>query len=384
MKQRAIRTPEMPLASLRPIYSEEAANSPSEKVASAPPPPEIELPASPSVTDAGAAQVGEVTAAHPTLGGTVVGHDNEDAPSSVSTDTPPGLNINQPKSIQAVPLSRMRFHPFNSRVLRTQGRIEEVKDMLEAEHKQREPITLVPGRKPEDIGIFYILSGQTRYHSANLAGWSELDAQFNYDVDPDNHLQFWTASLEHNTSAPETDWDLAIRARALADEGHPQEALEKGCRRDARGLRRLLAMTELPENIQALVKENPLKLSASFCETLKSGISDLGDEEIATFARRTIAENLTQRQLQDQINKAKQRKLAKNASSGKRSTRESMVPVMVGASKAGEFKVMQSRDEGKKVLTLTANVPESLVEAFKADIQSAIDKLAHRNGELGA
>ena len=63
--------------------------------------------------------------------------------------------------------------------------------MLEAEHMQREPITVVPGRRPDDRGFFYILSGQTRYHAANLAGWAELKAQLNTVIDPDDHVGFF-------------------------------------------------------------------------------------------------------------------------------------------------------------------------------------------------
>jgi len=279
------------------------------------------------------------------------------------------------KSIQTIPLTRLRIHPFNSRSVRTQKRIDEVRDMLEAEHTQREAITVVPGRREEDRDYYYILSGQTRFHAAVLAGWEDLDAQFNLDVDPDNHLEFWSASIEHNTSIPETDWDLAIKAKALADEGVENDKIRKAIRRDERGLRRLLAITDLPEKVLSLVKEHPEKLTAVFCEVLKAGLADLGPDEIVGFAKNAVDNDLSRRELDDQIKRATKRK-AVAAAGQQRATRDLRTPVMVGGEKAGEFKVMKSRNDGQRLISLTANLPEALVDAFKLDIQLVLEKLA--------
>lgn len=281
------------------------------------------------------------------------------------------------KEIRKIPLARLRIHPFNSRAIRTQSRIEEVRDLLEAEHTQRESITVVPGRNLEDKGYYYILSGQTRFHAATLAGWSDLDAQINYDIDPSDHLLFWQASLEHNTSIPETDWDLAIKAKALIDEGCPLESVQKAARRDPRGLRRLAAMTELPEEIQAVVREHPTILTAHFCELLKSALDELGVSETTLLAKSVAEDKISVRDLKHQIDLAiRKRNKAKVGAGTRRSTRESKVSVMVGSTKVGDFKVMQSREQGKKQFQLSANIPAELEETFKADILAAIEKLS--------
>lgn len=276
-----------------------------------------------------------------------------------------------------IPLSRLKIHPFNSRAQRTQARIEEVKDMLEAENNQREPITVVPGRKADDLGYFYILSGQTRYHAANLAGWTALKAQVNTDIDPDDHLAFFAASIEHNTSIPETDWDLATRAKALIDEGVDPSAVQKAVRRDSRGLRRLIAVTELPESILALVREHPAKLTAHFCEMLKSAIDEIGKDETTTLAKDVVAKDHSQRTLQDIIDIYK-RKKARSGEKATRARKELMRPVVVGdGSKVGEFKVMQSRKVGNHVLILNADLPDHLAEIAKARIADLLENLAN-------
>lgn len=285
------------------------------------------------------------------------------------------------KAIQKIALSRLKIHPFNSRTIRTQKRIEEVRDMLDAMHTQREAITVVPGRRPDDRDFFYILSGQTRFHAANLAGWSELDAQINSEIDPDNHVEFWGASIEHNTSIPETDWDLAIKVKALVEEGIATEVIQKAARRDARGLRRLAAMTELPESVLGYVRNAPEKLTAAFCELLRSALESLGESDTVSLAKTAVESDLSKRELDDQIKLAKRRKTAASPERQKRATRDLMTPIMVAGGKAGEFKIMKSRTEGHKQISLTANLPESLVEVFKADIQIALRKLSETHGD---
>ena len=289
---------------------------------------------------------------------------------------------NPAREIRKIPLSKLKIHPFNSRVVRPQERIEEVRDMLTAENKQREPITVVPGRRKEDLGYFYILSGQTRFHSANLCGWSELEAQINPDIDPDDHLSFWAASIEHNTSIRESDWDVAVQAKKLVDEGAPQEKVMKAARRDSRGLRRLLAMMDLPEAVQTIVRDNTTKLSAPFCEALKSGLAELGEAAIVDLAKAVVQEDLSRRALEDKIERDIRRKVKANTSGTKRATREFMLPVNVAGQdkKAGDFKVLLSRKDGNRLVTLTADLPEKLAEILKADIAASIAKFSGESG----
>lgn len=348
MKQRQIKAPDMPLAPLNV--------PPRTKTVPPPSPPPVEQ-------EAGVPPLQVVERV-------------KERPANAADTTGGG-----PGEWLMIPLSRLKIHPFNSRTQRTQERIEEVRDMLEAEHKQREPITVVPGRKAEDLGFYYILSGQTRYHAANLAGWAELKSQVNADIDPNDHLGFFAASIEHNTSRPETDWDLAVKVRALIEEGADLPSIQKAVRRDERGLRRLMAMSDLPEQVLLVVRENPTKLTASVCEVLKSAITSLGDEGVSTLAKEVVEKELSRRSLQDHIDRAIRRK-TKVGGGAKRATRQFMLPVVVGADKkAGEFKVMQSRNEGNRLFSLTADLPENLVETFKADIEAAIAKLAAKHNE---
>lgn len=308
-------------------------------------------------------------------------HALADSPSSGGTSAP---IADQPTPVEGrvvmLPLTKLRIHPCNSRVVRTQERIEEVKAMLEAEHIQREPITVVPGRSDKDRGFFYILSGQTRYHSATLAGWVGLLAQINYDIDPDDHYAFWKASLEHNTSEGESDWDKAVRAKELMAEGITLEQIRIALKKqDDRGVRRILSMTDLPDVVTALVKEHRGKLTAPFCEILKSGLTELGEEVIASVAKLVVEEDWPQRKLQDHLERTKRQKQKMTYGGGKRSTRISMTPIMVGSEKSGELKFLQSRTAGKTLVALTADLPESLVEPFKADMVAALEKLAAAN-----
>ena len=282
-------------------------------------------------------------------------------------------------AIVMIPLSKLKIHPFNSRVVRPQERIEEVRDMLTAENKQREPITVVPGRRKEDQGYFYILSGQTRFHSANLAGWTELEARINPDIDPDDHVAFWAASIEHNTSVRESDWDVAVQAKRLMEEGASQEQVMNAARRDARGLRRLLAMMDLPESVQAVVRDNPVKLTAPFCELLRSGIADLGEQAVAELAKRAVQEDLSHKALGAQIERDIKKSKKAGASGVKRATREFRMPITVSGQqkKAGELAVLQSRtNEGNRVINLSADLPEKYAEILKADIAASIAKFS--------
>ncbi len=344
MKQRQIKAPDMPLAALK---------------APAQPKPVIHAPQD-SVQEA------EVAPLH--LVETVV----EAQPTTV-----PEYDEGDHGDWLMIPLSKLKIHPFNSRAIRTQERIEEVKNMLEDKRKQRDPITVVPGRTAEDSGFFYILSGQTRYHAANLAGWSELKAQINDEIDPDDHLSFWAASIEHNASLKETDWDLALKVKALLDENHPPELVQKASRKDARAIRRLMAMLELPESVLAVVREHPAKLSSHFCEALRSGLDKLGEDAIATIARHSVTVGMSHGALVDHI-KREITRLERPAGRSQRARRQFMHPIVLGAAKqqAGAFKIMEStKHQGHRSVALTADIPDALVEAFKSDILAAIEKL---------
>ena len=366
MKQRQIKAPDMPLAVLKvpspPKPDNESPHDSSQEVEVSPPKPDNEPTHDSSQEDeAESPHLVEKAVEQPASRQEENGEDHGDW--------------------MMIPLSRLKIHPFNSRTQRTQERIEEVRDMLEAEHKQREPITVVPGRSTEDAGSYYILSGQTRYHAANLAGWAELKSQVNYEIDPDDHLAFFAASIEHNTSRPETDWDLAVKVRALIEEGTDSVLIQKAVRRDARGLRRLTAMTDLPDPVLAVVRENPTKLTATVCEVLKANIPELGEEGVTSVAKEAVLKDLSRRELEDCIELAIRQK---NKVSGvaKRATRQFMLPVVIGSNKkAGEFKVMQSRNEGNRLISLTADLPDKLVETFKADIEAAIARLAGKHNE---
>lgn len=298
-----------------------------------------------------------------------------DASQIAKAQEPPSVLVTSPPACM-IPLSKLKIHPFNSRTQRTQERIEEVRDMLEAEGIQREPITVVPGRRSDDNGYFYILSGQTRYHAANLAGWTELKAQINSAIDPDDHVAFFAASIEHNTSRPETDWDLAVKAKLLNEEGVETAKIQRAVRRDARGFRRLMAMVDLPESVLVVVRDNAGKMSSAFCEVLRSGLSELGEETLASIAKQVVEEDLSRRALEQVINRTMRTK-DRNGQGAKRATREFMLPVVIGGdTKAGEFKVMQSRKvEGNRVIDLSVDLPEHLAEVLKTDIEAALSKI---------
>lgn len=298
-----------------------------------------------------------------------------------STPSPALPTSVESSQIIKIPLSRLRIHPFNSRAERPQERIEEVRDMLIGQNTQREAITVVPGRRPDDAGHFYILSGQTRFHSANLAGWTELDARINADIDPDDHLAFLSASIEHNTGRPETDWDLAVKAKALADEGVELARIQKAINRNERALRRLLTIMDLPQGIQDLVRQAPNKLTGHACELIAKAVMKLGADEATAFANDVARDGLSQRELEHRIDRAVRRQEKANNGGTQRRTRLTARPIMVGATKAGELKVLASKTAGQRLITLTADLPEHLVQRFTTDIESALAKLASSPNE---
>jgi len=300
------------------------------------------------------------------------------APQGLADDDSASMLAGQKVSSEwlMIPLSKLKIHPFNSRARRSQARIEEVRDMLISSNTQREAITVVPGRKQEDAGFYYILSGQTRYHAANLAGWNELKSQINWDIDPDDHLSFFAASVEHNTVRSETDWDLAIKVKALVENGCDPKDVQKAIRRDERGMRRLVAMMDLPESILTIVRENPTKISGSFCEALRAGLTELGEDAMMLLAKQIVDEDLSHRALVDTIERAKRSKLKKATSRSTRSKRDYYCQVVLSSDqKAGEFKVMPSREEGKRRFLLDVNLADSLSKAFLDDIELVIAKL---------
>lgn len=295
---------------------------------------------------------------------------SEPAPSP----TPPATI--DPAQIIKIPLSRLKIHPFNSRAERPQERIEEVRDMLIGQNTQREAITVVPGRRQDDAGHFYILSGQTRFHSANLAGWTELDARINADIDPDDHLAFLSASIEHNTGRPETDWDLAVKAKALADEGIELARIQKAINRNERALRRLLTIMDLPQGIQDLVRQAPNKLTGHACELIAKAVARLGADEALAFANEVARDGLSQRELENRIDRAVRRQEKVSNGGTQRRTRLTARPIMVGTAKAGELKILASKTAGQRLITLTADLPEDLVQSFTRDIENALVNLA--------
>ena len=287
---------------------------------------------------------------------------------------PSSLPDKESSGLLTIPLSKLKIHPFNSRSIRTQDRIEEVRDMLQ-DSMQREPVTVVPGRTDEDRGYFYILSGQTRFHAANLAGWTEMRAQINNLIDPDDHLAFFAASIEHNASEKETDYDLAIKVHQLAASGHEMKEIQKAIRQTERGLRRLLSITNLPEPVLRVVKENPAKLSAAFCEILKSASEKLDEETLVKITRTVAEENLAQRDLQRAVDVELRRKeIAKSKIT--RAKRQYTRPILNQANQhAGEIKVMNSRKNGNLLISLSADLPEDEAKTLQEKIEAAITEV---------
>ena len=292
----------------------------------------------------------------------------------LTTALPPSpLRADEPTELLTVPMSRLKIHPFNSRAVRTQERIEEVCDMLKAS-TQREPITIVPGRTAEDIGYYYILSGQTRFHAANLAGWTEMKAQINNTIDPADNLAFFAASIEHNASEKETDYDLAIRVRELVNAGTDTKEIQKAIRQTERGLRRLLSIAALPEPINQIIKENPVKLTAPFWEILKSATEKIDEETLTKITRTVSEEGSTRRDLQKLVD-AELRRKERTSGNATRAKRQYTRPILNEANQqAGEIKIMNSRKNGNLLISLSADLPEEEARRLQEKIEAAISE----------
>ena len=301
-------------------------------------------------------------------------------------DLGPALVTGAPSqpSLQGVmiPITKLKIHPFNSRHYRTQQRIEEVRDLLVSAGTLRDPLTVVPCRDNDGAGHYYILSGQTRYHAANLAGWTDLRCQINTDIDPSNHLEFWKASLEHNTSLPETDWDIALRSKQLLDEGHQLSQIYTASRRGERSTRRILRMIDAPSSIQELIKANPDKLSAHFVELILDALKHLDEKTIISLAEQVIAENMAKRELAETIDRMVKIQ-ERDGTPRSRSKVNFVLPIRAGDQTNGALKVMNSKTtEGNSVLELRVDLPNAIIDKLKSDVVAAIEKMTgHQKGE---
>jgi ParB/RepB/Spo0J family partition protein len=299
----------------------------------------------------------------------------EPTPEDTHTPYVSGLLSNHlQNSIVEIPISKLKIHPFNSRAHRTQERIEEVKKMLEEEHIQREPITVVPGRHPNDQEIFYVLSGQTRLQAAVVAGWSSLKAQINSDIDPEDHLAFLSASIEHNTTKNETDYDLASKADALLKEGYDPKRVMAAIKKDERGFRRIISMMKLPEKIIDLVKDNPTRMTASICEVLLSAEQkNLNEDTLLHITNNFITLNLSRRDLEKLI---EQHINSKDKARNQRSTRIMARPIRLGLEKKkiGDFKIMESKS-GSRLILLSIELPDADAQTFQTNVEQLLSKI---------
>jgi ParB/RepB/Spo0J family partition protein len=279
-----------------------------------------------------------------------------------------------------IPLESLVPSPFNVRSIRTKARIAEVAQSLAADG-QREAITVYPGTGA-DTEKYLIVSGVTRYLAAKSLGWETLTAQVDASLDPGNALALVRASRTHNDTVRETDLDHAFVARELLAAGHTAAEVAEalGCSR--RDVTRLKTCFELPPSILELGKTRPEKFSASFAESLKKAVGEIGAEKAQKLLKRCLEENLSLRELERLVHTEERRQ---QRDARQRPWQEHAFDIRRKGGRIGSLNVWETPDQKQKIL-LSVLLDKTTGERLNARLTEFLERFmaeAEMEGEDG-
>jgi len=266
-----------------------------------------------------------------------------------------------------VPVSQLRLSPHQSRHVRTEERIEEVKLSL-SDNGQIEPITVYPG-SAQNEGFLLVISGGTRLEACRRLGWTTLEAQIDEAIDPNDALGIVRISTIHNNTAVESDLDRAYTVKNLLDMNFTTAMIASAIgAKSARDVNRLLSFFKLPPSVLELGARNPAKFSATFCEVLNTAIDVVDEEGLRDLLKNAFTENWSFRELERSITMVKRQKTRNVGSTRSRSRRLVLQEYKTSNQKLGHLNILDMGN-GKQRIELDATLDHELAVQVREKIE---------------
>lgn len=272
-----------------------------------------------------------------------------------------------------VPISRLKLSPHQSRHVRTEERVEELKNTL-LQDGQQEPITVYPGTGPNE-GYLFVISGGTRLEASRRLGWTELESQVDDSIDQNDALGIVRISSIHNNTAIEADIDRAYTAKNLLEMNFTKEMIATAIgTKTTRDVTRLLSFFKLPPAALQLGAQKPSKFSAAFCEVLNSAADLFSEESLCELIKTAFAENWSIRELERRISLEKRQKARNQGTSRSRSRRLVLQEYKSADQKLGHLNVLDIGN-GKQRIELDATLDHEIAVQLRDKIEAIFNEI---------
>jgi ParB/RepB/Spo0J family partition protein len=279
--------------------------------------------------------------------------------------------------IQLLPVAKLRPSPYNSRRIRPQKRIDKVADSLAA-NGQKDPIYVYPGTGVDE-GYFMVLGGETRRLAALKNGLSELKAIVDRALDLSNVLLLTKISSILNDSLDECDLDKAMVATSLLNQGHSHSQIAQAFDLESRQhVMRLLKLAALPKEFLDLGLEYPERFSASLGNYISHALERHGEEFALSLLRAALIEQLPHRRI-DELIKIGPKQEASGADQGKRLRRDAGFDIKVPNASGGKYVVYKSPKPGQMVLKLSIELPDDLAQYLNGELTEVLHRFIENN-----
>lgn len=292
----------------------------------------------------------------------------EASPSAHSDEQAPSF-LNTGDNLVIIPLSSLRPSPYNSRRFRTTERIDAIAASL-TKHGQNEPLSVYPGTD----GLYYILSGVTRFTAASIANLTSLKCIVRYDIAPDDIQKIYATSHIHNDKNDETDLDHAYAARDLKNNGHTYADIAQTMDLSKTQVSRLLSFFELPKAVLDAAAKKPARFTANFANHVATAFKDFGEDFALDLTYQILEKDLTVRKLQAILEKEKDRLQNPSANSRHRKQRLMINNLNYGDNFQGVLTIYRAPGTGMKALTLQAEVPDDIADKIASEITSLLEQ----------
>jgi hypothetical protein len=282
-----------------------------------------------------------------------------------------------PHPVMKIPVSQLRCSPYNSRKIRSQTRISHVADSLR-ELGQKDPLYVYPGTG-EEKDFYMVLGGETRRIAALQIGLSELLAQIDTTVNPEDALELTRISSILNDLDQEYDLDKALSVVDLIGRNYSYSQVQSALNLDSKTQAiRLKKLGSLPRRFIDFGKDYPERFTSSLGELIQKAIDSHNEDFAFDLLKKTLQSNMTFRRLTRAIEAGPEVTLREE---GKRLRRDSGFDIPIDGAAGGRYDVYKSKTSGLKVLKLYIETPEATAKELNEALTRVLTEFIHNKNE---
>ncbi|WP_321820779.1 MULTISPECIES: ParB/RepB/Spo0J family partition protein [unclassified Burkholderia] len=274
-----------------------------------------------------------------------------------------------------IDLDLIEAHPWNARVHRDPARIREIASDIAATGQER---AMSITRHPTKPGHFYIIDGETRYHSLRLLkrtrGWARVQ-----EVDPDNPLEFYRASFKQTNSTEQiSSIDQGIKwGRLVAGQFASIEQIAEALEVHFSTVSRMISYSKFPEPVLEFMHRHNEKFTYSVAAVMTPIIDQrVSVDEMLSLCQKIVDEDISRRGIEALL------KSTGATDDGAKQTRKVAVitrPVKVGRQPLGGFRSYENGALEFK-LKSTTGLAQHTVDALSDILATTSDILSETGG----